>query len=406
MPDRFRPASAMAWAELHDHPARIVETGLKTNTGSRRLFGTAWAGRYFRGMLKDLLVIETASVLAGPSVGMFFAECGARVVKVENPRSGGDVTRKWKLPSEDPASRVSAYFSSVNHGKEHLFLDLSQTGDRAEFDTLVAGADVLVSNHLQKDAAKLGLEAERLRALNPKLIHGHIAGYADDRARPAYDVVLQAETGYMSMTGTDEEHLAKLPVAMIDILAAHQLKEGLLLALMERMRTGKGAYVEVALEEAALTGLVNQGTNWLMAGHVARPIGTLHPNIAPYGEVFRCADGGRIVLAVGSDAQFSKLCDVLGLANTKADGRYATNPQRVVHRRELAEDLERAIAERQRQELLTALKLAGVPAGAVNGVDLALSSPAAQRMVLTEDIEGQGTRRISGNAFRIRYDGE
>lgn len=354
-------------------------------------------------MWKDLLVIETAGVLAGPSVGLFFAELGARVVKVENPRSGGDVTRKWKLPTEDPASSVSAYFSSVNHGKEHLFLDLTQAGDRARFDELVTHADVLISNHLEKDAAKLGLGSDRLRALNPKLVHGHIAGYADDRARPAYDVVLQAETGYMSMTGTSEEQLAKMPVAMIDVLAGHQLKEGLLIALMERLVTGKGAYVEVALEEAALTGLVNQGTNWLMAGHVAKPIGTLHPNIAPYGEVFRCADGGRVVMAVGSDAQFAKLCDVLGLDTVKADARYASNAERVVHRKKLALDLGRAVATKGRDELLAALKVAGVPAGAVNGVDQALASPAARCMLLEETIDGHATRRISGNAFRIRF---
>ncbi|HMN05374.1 MAG TPA: CoA transferase [Flavobacteriales bacterium] len=354
-------------------------------------------------MLKDLLVIETAGVLAGPSVGMFFAELGARVVKVENPRSGGDVTRNWKLPSEDPASTISAYFSSVNHRKEHFFLDLTQPADRTEFDALVARADVLISNHMQKDAAKLGLEAERLRALNPKLVHGHIAGYADDRARPAYDVVLQAEAGYMGMTGTDAEHLAKIPVALIDVLAGHQLKEGLLLALMERQRSGRGAYVEVALEEAALTGLVNQGTNWLMAGHVARPIGTLHPNIAPYGEVFRCADGGRIVLAVGSDAQFAKLCDVLDLAATKADARYVSNPERVLNRRRLADDLGPAIALVDRDALLAALKEAGVPAGAVNTMDQALSTPVAQRMEREETIEGRHTKRISGNAFRIQF---
>ncbi|MCO6481405.1 MAG: CoA transferase, partial [Flavobacteriales bacterium] len=168
-------------------------------------------------MLNDLLVIETAGVLAGPAVGLFFAELGARVVKIENPRSGGDVTRKWKLPAEDPSSPVSAYFSSVNHGKEHRFLDLSQAADRSEFDALVAQADVLISNHMDKDAEKLGLGHERLRKLNAGLIHGHIRGYAEDPARPAYDVVLQAESGYMGMTGTDEEHLAKVPVALIDI---------------------------------------------------------------------------------------------------------------------------------------------------------------------------------------------
>lgn len=357
--------------------------------------------RYFRPMLNDLLVIETASVLAGPAVGMFFAELGARVVKVENPRTGGDVTRKWKLPEEDPSSPVSAYFSSVNHGKEHRFMDLSTSDGQAEFDALLAKADVLVSNHMDKDAAKLGLGQERLRKINPRLLHGHIRGYAEDPTRPAYDVVLQAETGYIGMTGTDQAHMAKLPVAMIDVLAAHQLKEGLLLALLHRERTGKGAYVEVSLEEAALTGLVNQATNWLMAGHVAAPMGTLHPNIAPYGELFACADGGRIVLAVGSDKQFTALCALLELGQLPGDERFAVNADRVAHRKALAEALAPAIAARQRGNLLEQLQQAGIPAGAVNRIDQALATNAAKAMVVLEKTEGVPTARISGNAFRI-----
>ncbi len=354
-------------------------------------------------MLRDLLVIETASVLAGPAVGMFFAEEGARVVKLENARSAGDVTRRWKLPEEDPAAPVSAYFSSVNHGKEHLFLDLKSADGRKELDGWLAKADVLISNHMAADADKLGLSRERLRELNPTLIHGHIRGYADDAERPAYDVVLQAETGYLSMTGTDQAHLAKLPVAIIDILAAHQLKEGLLLALLHKARTGKGGYVEVSLEEAALTGLVNQATNWLMAGHVARPLGTLHPNIAPYGEVFRCADGERIVLAVGSDAQFAKLCQLMDLPDMPSDLRFSSNSNRVTHRQALAAELAGAMASKQRPELLASLQRAGVPAGAVNTIDQALSSPAAQRMTVEETIEGVRTLRIKGNAYRSEF---
>lgn len=353
-------------------------------------------------MLKDLLVVETAGVLAGPAVGLFFAELGARVVKVENPRVGGDVTRRWKLPEEDPASPVSAYFSSVNLGKEHRFIDLATADGRTELDALLAQADVLISNHMDKDAGKLGLAGERLRTLNPKLVHGHIRGYARNPARPAYDVVLQAESGYISMTGTHADQLAKLPVALIDILAAHQLKEGLLLALMQRMKTGEGAYVETSLEEAALTGLVNQATNWLMAGHVARPLGTLHPNIAPYGELFRCADGGHIILAVGSDAQFTKLCGVLGLPGLITDPRFAANPQRVAHRTELAAALAGAMERLAAPDLLAQLETAGVPAGAVNRMDQALASPASAGMVREELMEGRPTKRISGNAFRIR----
>ncbi|MBL7962287.1 MAG: CoA transferase [Flavobacteriales bacterium] len=351
--------------------------------------------------LKDLLVLETASVLAGPAVGMFFAELGARVVKVENKRAGGDVTRRWKLPSEDPASPLSAYFSSVNWGKEHLLLDLTNATDREQFDELLRTADVLITNHLAEDAVKLGLARERLRALNPKLVTGHIRGFADDDARTAYDVVLQAETGYISMTGTDADHPAKLPVAMIDVLAAHQLKEGLLVALLQRERTGRGAHVEVALDQAALAGLVNQASNYLMAGHVAAPLGTLHPNIAPYGELFTCADGGQLILAVGGDAQFKDLCTILGREALTGDARFADNRSRVMHRTEMAALLAPAIAQHPRKPLLDRLIAAGVPAGAVRTLDEVLSIPTAQALVREQMIEGVPTRRISGNVFRI-----
>ena len=352
-------------------------------------------------MLPDLLVIETAAVLAGPAVGMHFAELGARVIKIENKRGGGDVTRKWKLPVEDPTSPISAYFSSVNWGKEHLLLDLKDANDRAEFDEMLAKADVLISNHMPADAEKLGLTRQRLRTLNPRLVHGHIIGFAAQPDRPAFDVVLQAETGYISMTGTDGTQLAKLPIALIDMLAAHQLKEGLLLALWQRERSGKGAYVEVSLEEAALAGLINQASNYLMTGTIAEPLGTLHPNIAPYGELFTCADGRRIILAVGSEAQFAALCMVLDRTHLISDPRFVSNTERVVHRNALALELASAIANHQRAHLLRALLQAQVPSGALNGIDEALATDTAHRMILEERINGQPSKRIRGNAFRI-----
>jgi len=351
--------------------------------------------------LNGLLVVETASVLAGPAVGMFFAELGAQVIKLENAKAGGDITRKWKLPKEDALSTVSAYFSSVNQGKEHCMTDLTAPDGRQLLDDLVAKADVLITNQMDSDTEKLGLQRERLRALNPKLLHGHIRGYTTDPSRPAYDVVLQAETGYIGMTGTDTAHPAKLPVAMIDVLAAHQLKEGLLLALWQRERSGKGAYVEVSLEEAAFTGLVNQASNWLMAQHAARPIGTLHPNIAPYGELFTCADGSRIVLAVGSNEQFKCLCQALDLSHLVHDQHFSSNAKRVTNRIVLAQMLAPAIAAAPRNELLARLREAQVPAGAVNSIDEALGSPTARGMVLEEVIDHVRTLRISGNAFRI-----
>ena len=350
--------------------------------------------------LKDLLVVESASVLAGPAVGMFFAELGARVVKLENAKAGGDATRKWKLPKEDQHASVSAYFSSVNWGKEHRMVDLTSAEGRSELDALLLQADVLITNHMAADAEKLGQQRDRLRALNPRLVHGHIKGFADDDTRTAYDVVLQAETGYLSMTGTDADHLAKVPIAMIDVLAAHQLKEGLLLALLQRTSTAKGAYVEVSLEEAALSALINQASNALMAGQVAKPLGTLHPNIAPYGELFTCADGVRIVLAVGSDAQFKALNALLDL-DLRSDQHFTTNAKRVLNRNVLAQLLARSISERNSKELMTSLIAAGIPAGVVRPLNEVLASPAAQRMTLESTIDSVRTLRLSGNAFHI-----
>lgn len=351
--------------------------------------------------LKGLLVVETAGVLAGPAVGMFFAELGARVVKLENARSGGDITRKWKLPKESASAPVSAYFSSVNLGKEHHMVDLTNMEGRSLLDDLVKQADVLITNHLDADEVKLGLERDRLRALNPRMIHGHIRGYADDPVRPAFDVVLQGEMGYISMTGTDREHPAKLPVAMIDMLAAHQLKEGILLALLQRERTGKGCHVEVSLEEAALTGLINQASNWLMAHQLAEPMGTLHPNIAPYGEVFTCAGGKRVVLAVGNNEQFKGLCRLLDLYQVSHDQHFMSNANRVLNRKVLAQFIARAIALVDREDLLARARDAEVPMGAVNSIDQALATPAGQRMTREEVIDGVRTLRVSGNAFRL-----
>lgn len=354
-----------------------------------------------RGPLSDLLVVETAAVLAGPAVGMFLAELGARVVKVENKRANGDVTRQWKLPSEDPDSPVSAYFSSVNHGKEHLLLDLKDPADRERFDTLLAKADVLITNHLAADSGKLGLTSDRLLSLNPLLIQGHITGFVAQKDRPAFDVVLQAETGYISMTGTDPDHLAKLPIALVDVLAAHQLKEGILLALLQRERQGTGAYVEVSLEEAALSGLINQASNHLMAGHIPAPLGTLHPNIAPYGETFVCSDGGRIILAVGSDGQFKSLCTALEQDGLASDTRFLRNTDRVRHRHELAKALAPPIAKWPRSALLKVLADGGIPSGAVLRMDEVMASDTARSMVVEETIDGVLTRRIRGNAFRV-----
>jgi len=351
-------------------------------------------------MLKNLKVLDFSSVLAGPAVATFFAELGAQVTKVENKLQGGDVTRQWKLASEPKESNVSAYFSSVNYGKTYLYLDLNNPEEKQQIIELAKSADVLITNYRDSSLKKLGLDYDAIKTLNPKLIYAAITGFETTPDRAAYDVVLQAETGYMAMNGTPETAPVKLPLAFIDILAAHQLKEAILLALLQRTETGKGSSVSVSLEAAAISSLANQAGNWLMAGHNPQPIGSLHPNIAPYGETFKTLDQKLIVTAVGSDEQFKKLCQILGDESISEDEKYHSNPQRVQNRMTLHADLQQLFARFNRADLMEKFIQQNVPAGAIKTIAEVFESSFAQSMVLSEEIEGVPTKRVKSVAFR------
>ncbi len=350
----------------------------------------------------DLKVIELASVLAGPAVGMFFAELGAEVIKIENKTTGGDVTRSWRLPTE-PASRpLSAYYCSVNWHKETLLLDLRDSQDRATVLELVKEADVLISNFKIPSAKKLGMDYESLKALHPRLIYAQLTSFGEGVDRPAFDVVLQAEAGFLYMNGEAERDPVKMPVALIDLLAAHQLKEGILVALLRRGQTGEGSYVSSSLLEAAIASLANQATNWLMAGHLPQRMGTMHPNIAPYGDVFYTSDEKPIVLAVGTEKQFDHLLNCINLLDLKKDNRFETNHLRVQHRGLLKDLLAPAIARFTRAELMERLQKAGVPAGSIRNMAEVFEQEQAQQMILTEPMaDGSESRRVKTVAFRV-----
>ena len=349
-------------------------------------------------MLSDLLVLELASVLAGPSVGQFFAELGAPVLKVENPRTDGDVTRRWRAPNE-PADKApddrSAYFCCCNHGKRSIGLDLSTEEGRALLHELVGEADVVLSSYRPGTAAALGADYETLSGVNSDLLYGHVTGYGPDRPRAGYDAVIQAESGFMHMNGPADGPPTKLPVALMDVLAAHQLKEGLLVALLRRERSGDGAYVPVSLLQAAVSGLANQATNWLVAGHRPRRMGSAHPNIAPYGTAYDTADGPPVVLAVGTDRQFAALCDVLDRPDLADDPRFATNAQRVDHREALTRVLSGRMADVDADALLDALRAHNVPAGVVRDVPAVFEQPTAQAMTISADEDPAGLRQTA-----------
>ena len=350
-------------------------------------------------MLKGLKVIDLSTVLAGPSVGTFLAELGADVLKIEHPEHP-DVTRSWKLPKEKTGNSQSAYFSSINYKKTQAKLNLRDDDDHKEFIKLISSTDILISNFKKGDDVKLNITDSYLLGINPRLIIGKINGYGTSSDRVAYDLILQAESGFMSMNGTQESGPVKMPVALIDVLAAHHLKEGVLLALYQREKTGKGQSVSVSLYDAAISSLVNQASNYLMAGHVPKRIGSLHPNIAPYGELFITKDGATITFAIGSNTHFSKLCQSIGLGSLIEDTRFNDNQSRVMNREKLALLIQDKVGTFDSIVILNLLQSQNVPAGKVKRLDEVFNDESAKSLIREEDVNGIKTKRITSIAFK------
>lgn len=347
----------------------------------------------------DLKIIDLSTVLAGPSVGTFFAELGAEVIKIESPQFP-DVTRSWKLPTENPESTISAYFSSVNYRKKYLELDFSKADQLNELMTLLEEADILLTNFKKSSEKKFGLTSEILLEKFPKLIIGKISGFGEDSDRIAYDLILQAETGFMSMNGTPESGPVKMPVALIDVLASHQLKEGILVALIDRITTKKGRKVSVSLYDAALSSLANQASNFLMENHIPERIGSLHPNIAPYGEIFKTKDEILVTFAIGSDQHFEKFTTLLELPELVDDLRFKTNQNRVKNRTELAQIIQNRISLVNSTLLLNECHTNFIPAARIKNLAEVFNDNEAQTLIREEEISGKPTKRVTSIAFK------
>ena len=335
-------------------------------------------------MLKDLKVLELASVLAGPSVGQFFAELGAEVIKIENLKTGGDITRTWKGAGEQTDDR-SAYFCSVNWGKKSVSIDLSTDKGKQLVQKLASKSDIVIASYKPGDAEKLGVSYEQLKSVNAKIIYGQITGYGSDNDRVGYDAVIQAESGFMDLNGEKNGTPTKMPVALVDVLAGHHLKEGLLLALLKRERSGEGSFVEVSLIQTAVSSLTNQATNWLVAGKVPSRAGSAHPNIAPYGESFLTKDGKRILLAVGSDRQFFDLLHVLNINPVLFEQKFSTNHRRVENREELGRLLGEKIALLHSGELLLKIHQYKIPAGIIQNVREVFEMKESKELLIKSD---------------------
>ena len=346
----------------------------------------------FNNLLEGTKVLELASVLAGPSVGMFLAELGAEVLKVENPNEGGDVTRSWRLKNEEFNDGRSAYFCSVNWGKESILIDLKKSKQKKELLKLISITDVLICSFKYSDAKKFGLNYDELKEINSSLIQINITGFSNQPKRVGYDAVVQAESGWWYMNGEKNKSGHKIPVALVDVLAAHQAKEAVLAALIYREKNnGKGCELTVSLMDSALAALVNQASNYLVAGHDPKPIGSEHPNIVPYGSTFMCKDGIEIMLAIGSDKQFASLCHILKISPSPD---FESNKIRVKNKSAVLKFLARAIKKHKSSILYLELEQNFIPAGIVKPVSKALEE-APMHMILNDVDSGiKGVRSV------------
>ncbi|PQA89597.1 CaiB/BaiF CoA transferase family protein [Hyphococcus luteus] len=316
--------------------------------------------------LEGLKVVEFARILAGPWAGQTLADLGADVVKVESP--AGDDTRKWGPPYIENAdgTRDAAYFHAANRGKASVIIDFSTPEGQSEARRLAAGADVVIENFKVGGLKRYGLDYESLSALNPRLVYCSITGFGQDgpyARRAGYDFIIQGMSGIMDLTGEPDGPPEKIGVAYADILTGLYAVIGIQAALAERARTGLGQQIDMSLLDVMVGTLANQAMNYLSSGAAPRRIGNAHPNIAPY-EAFRTKDSW-VILAVGNDQQFKRLCDVIGVEPGPA---FSTNEQRVDRRKELSAIISAATCEWTREELLMRLEEAGVPAGPINSV--------------------------------------
>jgi crotonobetainyl-CoA:carnitine CoA-transferase CaiB-like acyl-CoA transferase len=323
--------------------------------------------------LEGLKVLELARILAGPWAGQLLADLGAEVIKVERPGAGDD-TRHWGPPfAEDGAA---AYFHACNRGKKSVAIDLESKAGQEQVRALAAQSDVLIENFKVRGLARYGLDYASLTAVNPGLVYCSITGFGQTgpyASRAGYDFIIQGMGGAMSLTGEPDGEPQKSGVAYADLFTGLYSTVAILAALRERDRTGRGAHVDMALLDSQVSVLANQALNWMVSGKVPHRMGNGHANLVPY-QAFKVADG-EVIIAVGNDRQFARLCEILSLPALVEDERFRTNPARVVNRAVLLPMLEEALRGRGREELSEALEAAGIPAGPINDVAQVFADP-------------------------------
>ena len=362
------------------------------------------------GALDGITVLDLSRILAGPTCTQLLGDMGARVIKIENPRSGGDDTRSWGPPyvndlAGNPTD-LSAYFMAANRNKLSVAVDIATPQGQTTIRALAATADILVENFKPGGLAKYGLDYTTLCAAQPGLIYCSISGYGQtgpNAAKPGYDLMAQGYGGMMSLTGEPGGLPMKVGVGVADVMCGMYATTGILAALHHRTKTGAGQHIDVALVDTQIAWLINEGVNYLTSGQVPQRRGNGHPNIVPY-QVFAASDG-HVIVAVGNDGQFRRACAFLGVERLADTPDYATNPARLAHRETLLATLTPLFAARSMAQITDGLEHAGVPVGPVNRLDqtFATDQIAARGLVVSmdrADVAG-GTVRLLGNPLHM-----
>jgi crotonobetainyl-CoA:carnitine CoA-transferase CaiB-like acyl-CoA transferase len=364
----------------------------------------AKVGRHaLHGPLGDIVVLDLSRALAGPHAAQMLGDLGAKVIKVEHPQ-GGDESRGWGPPFVGPDRDISTYFLSANRNKLSVTVDLKAPDGKHLLERLVRQSDVLIENFRTGVLDRLGFPVARLHELNPRLVVLSITGFGHDGpegGRPGYDQIAQGEAGLMSLTGPSPDEPYRVGASIADLLAGMNGAFGVLAALYERARTGKGRVVRTSLLASVVGVHAYHGTAWTVAGVVPKAQGNHHASIAPYG-AFRCADG-MIQIACGNDAQWRKLAPILGI--DPEDPRYATNQQRFAHRDELIADMEKALATADRAHWLGLLAEAGIPAGAIRSIDEVYQWEQTRSQGLVIEVDHPVLGRIELPGPVLRFDG-
>jgi len=338
--------------------------------------------------LAGLKVIELARILAGPWAGQTLSDLGAEVIKVEAPR--GDDTRAWGPPFVTRDDDVSAaYYHSTNRGKASVTIDFTTAEGQAQVRDLVASADILVENFKVGGLAKYGLDYDSLRAVNPRLIYCSITGFGQTGPyshRAGYDFIIQGMSGLMSITGEPDGQPQKSGVAITDIFTGVYSVTGILAALHQRERTGRGQHVDMSLLDVAVAVTANQALNYLTTGIAPERMGNAHVNLTPY-QVFDASDG-HIIIATGNDAQYQRLCRILDLEEMAEHPDYLRNRDRVANRRVMIARLNGATARRTKQDLLEACEAQGVPAGPINDLAEVMADPQVVARGMQVELDG------------------